>query len=495
MKKLKAHSQKIKQLQESIRYFISSKEISSPLALHYHTGYSNTTRQKSYKRHCPKLDFGQLNEVIQIDLERKVAIVEPRVTMEALLQATLAYQLMPPLLPEFKGITVGGAIMGGAGESSSLHWGCFNDICDCYEIICGNGHLLKASPSENQDIYYGIASSYGSLGALVSAAIQLVPAPDFVYLRYHFFSNPLEALEKMQDLFQGIKGPDFLDGIIFNQNLSVIVEGNLHPEESSVSHRPLFSFNSSQAEWFYQHVKRVALHSQANLYEEKMSLEDYFFRYDLGGFWMGAYLFHIPFLWRFISQGMLGFRKINKENFSESEIHRFHEIPDPPLLGRVLFRPFLKAQTLWALLHKAENWIQNRMIIQDFCIPASNAMKFCKDILNPPIVFPIWLCPIKGTHMPQIFAPHLLVNNHTDKHLINFGLYGIPWQASSIRYLTRKLEQDAHSYGGRKALYSHSYYTSEEFWQIYSRKDYEALRKRMWAQGIWHEITEKVLSE
>lgn len=492
MSKLERHSQKVAELQNDIKAFRNQKDKSSLLAFGYGKSHSNTTRTKRYKQNCPSLDFGQLNEIIHIDPAKRIAIVEPRVTMEKLLHATLPYHLAPPVLPEFKDITVGGAIMGGAGESGSHSWGCFNDICCSYEMIMGDGDLIHVSPVENKEIYYGIAGSYGSLGALVSTEIQLAPIQPFIYLTY-YISNPLEAIDRLKSFYHSSHKPSFLDAIIFSQDLAIVMVGNVEPK-GNVSDAPLFSFNSLSAAWFYQHIKELALEGRHQTFQEKMMIEDYFFRYDLGGFWMGALLFRIPFLARFISEGLMGFAKEEDENFIQVDIQRFHRIIDPPILGRTLLRPLLRAKNLWSLLHKAERWIQKRMMIQDFCIPESKATNFCKEILEKPAIFPIWLCPIKGTQTPQIFAPHFISHCHSDSHFINFGIYGIPSETIPISHITRKLELNVQAYGGRKALYSHSYYTEEEFWQIYSRSSYENLRHITKAEGMWHEITDKVLS-
>lgn len=478
------HSQKIAYLQSCIKA-LRDKKGKHPLVLRYGKGHSNTTRTKAYKQQCSSIDFRALNEVIHIDPNKRIAIVEPRVTMKQLLQATLPYRLAPPIVPEFKEITVGGAIMGGAGESGSHAWGCFNDSCLSHDIIAGDGELLHVSPSENEDIYYGIAGSYGSLGALVNTQIQLIPVNDDLYLTYHIV-HPLEAIEKLTQL--RLSSPLFLDGMIFSKEHAVIVEGRMECEE--IHPIPRLSLTSPFTPWFYQHVKHLP--PQSPPYREKMAIEDYFFRYDLGGFWMGALLFQHPFLVRFISEGILGL--IEKESFSPRDIQRLHCIKDPPLLGRALLYPLVKAKNLWGLLHRAERWVQNRMIIQDFSIPESNAKQFCEQILDDPAIFPLWLCPIQGTHTPQIFTPHVLTHKHNDSHFINFGIYGIPSTSHSIRQITKKLEQIVQGYEGRKALYSHSYYSEDEFWQIYSRSHYERLRNKMQAEGMWHSITDKVLS-
>ena len=114
------HSKKIEQLQARMRDLLAqrrSQDNPPCISLQYHSSNSYTTRTKSYKQKCYSLDCGPLNDVIQIDPQRRIAIVEPRVTMEELLHATLPYGLTVPIIPEIKGITVGGAIMGMAGES------------------------------------------------------------------------------------------------------------------------------------------------------------------------------------------------------------------------------------------------------------------------------------------------------------------------------------------------------------------------------------------
>ena len=64
------------------------------------------------------IDISGLSHVLSIDPLTKTALVEPNVTMESLVKKTLP-QLLPPVVPEFPGIAVGGAPASTAGESSS----------------------------------------------------------------------------------------------------------------------------------------------------------------------------------------------------------------------------------------------------------------------------------------------------------------------------------------------------------------------------------------
>lgn len=432
----KIHAEEIRSLQNQINnFYFESKnnENHPPLTLKYNASNSFTTRTKSYKDGCRSVDCGALNHILEVDPVRQIAIIEPRVTMELLVKATLPFGLTVPVIPEFKEITVGGAILGMAGESASHHWGTFNDVCTAFELIIGNGTLLRATPLENSDIFYGIPGSYGTLGILVLVEIRLIPAKDFVQLRYHTFTNPFEALHTLQKLSRDTEPPDYLDGIVFAKDLAVVIEGNMKSTKEIPSKFPCFSQDSIFSKMYHQHIQKIAFDHRTNSYDEVMTLHDYFFRYDLGAFWTGAHLFNFPFLFRLIMQGILKVSKPAQDGFSKSEIQNFHDVPNPGAAFRACFRPFMSGKKLCKMLHQAEKWIQHRMLIQDFCIPENNANQFFKDILDDPGIFPIWLLPIKGTCHPQIFAPHLLSNKEQEGLFINFGIYGIPSYSHLLR--------------------------------------------------------------
>lgn len=466
----------------------------SLLSLHYNSTTCNVTRSKSYKDVAHSLHFGSLNEVVHVDLEKKTVLVEPRVTMEELVRATLPYGLAVPVIPEFKGITVGGAIMGGATESSGHKAGLVHDVCVSMEILCGDGSLQRVTPDQNPELFYGISGSYGSLGALVLAELTLVPVQEFVHVRYRVFSDPEQAIDHLGFLCHQKETPDFLDGIVFSKDCAVIIDGIMCSAASLPQSVPLFSQKSLTAEWYYHHVETIATSSSNTMYEEVMAFPEYVFRYDQGAFWMGTYLGRMPLCVRFLWEGVFHRKPICKEDIAE-EIRQFHTAKSPNTLFRVLFHRVMSSQRLWSLFHKAEDFIQRRAIIQDFCIPECNAKLFLSDVFTHAGTFPLWLCPIRGTKTPQLLAPHLLPQGSSFSHFINIGIYGLPAYTESVEKITKTLEQKTQRYGGRKVLYTRSYYSLAGFWEIYPRAKYEALRMLTHAIGVWHDVTEKVLSK
>ena len=446
-----AHDQTVLSLAQKI------KNHAGPIALHGSKSH-NTTRSKAYKHSLPKLDFSSLNHVLHVDQENQIAHVEPRVTMEQLVKESLKKGLFPPVVPEFKGITVGGALMGGSGESGSHLFGLFNDLCTEIEILNGAGDVVTITPETDPELFYGLPGTYGALGALVSAKIKLIPAKRSVHLKYHHLP-PEEMLEKMKTLHC-----DFIDGLVFSKTSAVVIEGNL----SDMKPGRLGS-------WYYLQAQKQK--------EEFLPLQDYLFRYDQGAFWMGRYLMKLGVLTKFLLEGVWRWKK-------PSGIRRYHHLTPPSSFWSKVLSPWLGSQTLWKLQHLAEKWVQDRFMVQDFCVPEKNASLFLKEVLENPGVFPLWVCPVKGSSAPQHFSPHL-----GEVRFYNIGVYGIPALPGTLEEITRALESKTKKMGGRKVLYSRSYYTEEEFWKIYPQDIYKRLRKKMKAEGVWQDMTEKVLSE
>lgn len=491
---MRSHRDRVQELQAQIAALNAQKALSKDFAsvsLRYGGRNSFTFRSKAYKQGLPSLDCTDLDHILEIDTHKRLVRVEPRVTMEQLVDATFPLGLCPPVIPEIKTMTIGGAIMGIAGESSSHRWGSFNDCCAAFEFLDGRGDLWRASPFENADLFYGLPGSYGSLGMLVSAEVSLVPVEKLVHLHYHVFTKPSVALEALSSLLHCSHPPDFLEGFVFSDSLAVIVSGNMCADGAATKWIQHYFCNSANTDWYYQHAYQIAL--QGKDYQELMVYPEYLFRHDQGAFWMGAYLCHGSFLKSFFGQGILKLSQGSPSGFSHDKLQRYRNVYAPSRFWQTLLRPIMDCKTLSNLVHRAGSWIHNRFVIQDFCLSEGMAAQFLNEVIGDPAIFPIWLCPIKSCDAGQVFAPHLR-GQDANKFVINIGLYGLPSYSGPVEEITRKLEHRVQQLKGRKVLYSRSYYTKEEFWQIYSREAYECLRQKTAAQGCWHEITDKVLS-
>ena len=163
---------------------------------------SNQVHDTSYKtrNNARAIDLSQWKDVLRVDTENKIVLVEPLVKMRALVDATLKHGMLPCVLPEFKHITVGGAVMGAALESSSHMHGDFLDGCRAVELLLGDGTVAWCSRTERSDLFHALSGSYGTLGLLLSAEIQCQPAFPFVEIKYRLYPSIEEGTAALKSL-------------------------------------------------------------------------------------------------------------------------------------------------------------------------------------------------------------------------------------------------------------------------------------------------------
>lgn len=437
---------------------------------------SNTLRNGEYKASLASLDLSSLNTIISINLEEKWVKVEPRMTVHALCKELLPYGVMLPVTPEFSSITVGGAIMGAALESSSYRYGQFNDACLEYELLLGNGTLLTVSPQEYPELFYAITGSYGTLAILTLVKIQLIPIKKHVRVHYQQFDEKKLLIEFFRKEMQR-QEVDFLDGIGVSNNCWVGIKGILSDDHAGL---PVFK-STPWSPWFYQHVTQVA---QKGSYEEVLPLQHYLFRLDRGAFWMGRFLLRPSLLGR-------AFLRMRLSNIVE-DIRAFAKTlgskDNPSFFFRLLFNHLFSSHSLYRIWHAVPRAISEQLFfIQDFYAPLEKAEETLSLFIQKTDIFPIWLCPIKGTSSPQFLSPHYGKSSY-----LNLGFYGVPTSSTSVPALTAELEEAIFHFGGRKMLYSLTYYSQELFSKIYDTERYRELRKKYYADEVFLPLYNKV---
>lgn len=58
-------------------------------------------------------------------------------------------------------LTVGGLLMGMGVENNSHRYGMFHETCVAYEIVTGDGQLLRCTEQENSDLFRALPGSHG----------------------------------------------------------------------------------------------------------------------------------------------------------------------------------------------------------------------------------------------------------------------------------------------------------------------------------------------
>jgi len=441
-----AHARAVERVREQVRRLAAA----GTAARIYH-GSTNSTRAQEFRREA-MIDASGLDRVLHVDRERRVAVVEPNVPMDALLEATLPFGLMPPVVPEFPGITVGGAVQGGAGESSSFREGLFHDTCLAYEIVLGDRTLVEASREQNADVFWGTACAYGSLGVLTRVDVRLVEARPYVRLRHEHVGGYAEAVARLRDAVEA--GAGFVDAVMLGPGRGVVMTGELASGTGSGvgpgDGLPVATFTGRRDPWFHRHLERLGADR-----EELVPLRDYLFRYDRGAFWMGGHA-----------------------------LRRVH-LPDRAPV-RAALDPFLRARRLYALLHATN--ISQEFFVQDLSMPAETTVEMLELLDRHVGVSPLWLCPLRPAGEDRL-SPSALDADV----VVNIGAWGaFRRPPTEFVRVNRLIEREVVRLGGRKVLYAHAYYTPEELWRIYDRDWYEDLRRRCHADPVFPDLHDKV---
>ena len=434
---------------------------------------SHVMRAKEYKKKSPRVSLSKLNQIVKI--EENAIWVEPYVTQEELAKATLPLGKIPPVIAEFKKITVGGAIMGSSLESSSHRFGQFNDPCLEYELLLGDSSIVKASPHEHKDLFYAVSGSFGSLALLTMAKIPLIrvkPYVAVVSLRYKNLDDYFKALKK---LCHEKDRPNYIEGLIFAKDDFRIITGTFTDQVKGI----FYDQKSSASEWYHQYVYKNDAFT--------MRIEDYLFRYDRGAFWMGTYALWTSLLARFLFENTL-FDPLVKP-FKEYPEGKYNQLKFPPYVFRKLAGWSMDSYDLYKRLHaKKEGWFKKHFVIQDFYIPEENVEKMVEYTLEQNKIFPLWICPCKGTETEQILSPH-----QGEKLFFDVGIYGWPYEAMSGDMAAADLEKKTYELSGRKMFYSYNFLSTEEMERLYPLDRFNSIRSAYKAEVFPH-FLEKLYS-
>ncbi|MCP6719166.1 MAG: FAD-binding protein [Patescibacteria group bacterium] len=444
----KNHNETINGIAHKIRRHVKSGSNKKLRFKHGRTHSTSSTRnQEDENYHF--IDFSSLNHFIEINKSEGWLSVEPNVPMDKLAKETLKHGFLPPVVMEFPGITVGGGIQGAALESSSYKWGQFNDIALEYEIITGAGEVITATPQNNNDIFYGLSGSYGSLGLLTLAKIRVIPVKKYVRLTYFRTEGKENVLERIRQEI-GNQANDFVEGIIFDAQNSVIITGEFSDEKSL----PIQTFSKATDPWFWRHAQKIT--EKQDKYQELVPIYDYLFRYDRGSFWMGEYTFprlHLP----------------------HNKITQF------------LLNPFMNTRRLYDALHALK--VSKSYFIQDVYFPfdkAIDCLEYNEEKLD---IYPLWLCPVKPTTTSQKLSPHF----NKASVILDIGIWGQPKNIQENYFeINKDFEKFVTEKNARKMFYAETFYTEEEFWGIYNKDWYTELRNKYHADKIFSNVWQNI---
>jgi delta24-sterol reductase len=280
--------------------------------------------------------------------------------------------------------------------------------------------------------------------------MELIEAKSYVELEYIPVGNVEDAVRELRH-YEGESDVAYMDGIMYSMNSGVIMIGRLTDEAiPGRSQR----FDRAADPWFYMHaegvLKAMTSSGDTKCYKETIPIQTYLFRYDRGVFWSGLRAF----------------------KYFATPFNR---------LTRYLLDPFMYSRTMVHALHRSG--IAKQTIIQDYGVPYGSAAEFIQWTDERTGIWPLWLCPVKSA--PRDERSFSQGNNIKDEILLDVGIWDMgPKDRDAFIKLNREFEAKVTELGGMKCLYAHSYYTEQEFWDIYDEEKYTALRTRYHGQSL-----------
>ncbi|KAI0424439.1 hypothetical protein F5Y09DRAFT_335754 [Xylaria sp. FL1042] len=443
---MEAHNEAVSTISKRLQDFYARRE-----AFRVYHGSTNSTRA-IHKDSDKIVDTSRLNHVIVVDKTKKTALAEPNVPMDKLVEAALQNGLVPLVVMEFPGITVGGGFSGSAGESSSGRHGPFDSTINSIEIVIPNGEVLHASKAESPDLYWGAASAFGTVGIVTLLEVQLQDAGQYVQLTHYPVRSFSEASKKLQEQVADTS-VEFVDGIVFSSSRTVICAGRLVDTIPSGS-KPR-RYLGRRDPWFYLDVQKRVMGSSSAVVDY-VPLKDYLFRWDRGGFWVARYAYRY-FLTPF------------------------------NCITRYVLDTFMHARVMYHALHKSG--LSDTYIIQDVGVPFDAVGAFYEWLHETLHIYPLWLCPIRVRRYTPDAAHGLHADfadpSSTPEIMLNFGVWGPgPNDYDQLVRLNRLIEHKVHELGGKKTLYAQAYYTEDEFWKTYNKPAYDAVRIKYHADHL-----------
>lgn len=384
-----------------------------------------------------RLDVRAFNNVIHIDARASVIEVEGMTPYETIVRDCLAHGVMPAVVPQLKSITIGGAVTGCGIESSSFKFGLVHETVREMEILLGDGTTVVCTPeNEYRDLFFGFPNSYGTLGYALKLKLLAVPVKRYVKLTHIRYAEVEKYFEGIRNWC--VRNVDFVDGVVFARDEMYLTIGEFCDDVPFTSD---YTFENI----YYQSIRRRET--------DYLTTVDYLWRWDTDWFWC------------------------SKNLFVQNSLVR--ALVGKPRLNSVTYTKIMRWNSKWKLTHYFNKLLGYRTesVIQDVEIPLKHCSAFLDFFHDMIGITPVWICPIRPYRSDVQFE---LYRMDPEILYVNFGF----WDAIKSRkrlpqgFYNRQIEHTVAELGGMKSLYSDSYYTEAEFWELYNKPAYDALKTR-----------------
>jgi delta24-sterol reductase len=362
---------------------------------------------------------------------------------------------------------VAGIINGLALESSSHRHGLFPMNVTAFDVVLANGDVLEVTPESHPDLYATLPGSYGTLGIVTKASIQLVDARPFVHSRYRHFER---ASDYVQAFSAALGAHDFIEGFVMARDSHVLVTSDFSDARADLATYHAMKHGNL---WYYEHAT-----AQARLgAEDVVPTYEYLFRHLRSLLWVSRFanFLHLPMtrLGRWLID-----RRVTRD------LREFGLTSDIPHRDR-----------------------ERSVVMQDCAVVLSRleeALDYVKQHFG---IYPFWNCPVgrpqRGPYAGDSERELLFITDQrrtpaerraveaSDHYVVDLGLYG---EATVPNFRHQPAIRAFQKFVDMPAMWGVSYLTQDELEEIFDIRAYEAIRRKYHAAEAFPHVEEKVLN-
>lgn len=148
------------------------------------------------------LEMKSMGRIGEPDLDALTIDCEPGVVWRDLAHHLKRWDLVPRVLTNNLGVTVGGTLaMAGIGVASFLYGSQGDNVVEM-DVVTGDGKLVTCSPERNEDLFWAAIAGLGQFGIITRARLQLrrfKPMTRSYYLLYDDLRVFLEDAKRSMD--------------------------------------------------------------------------------------------------------------------------------------------------------------------------------------------------------------------------------------------------------------------------------------------------------
>ena len=415
---------------------------------------SNLFRTRT-KAHSRGLDTSGLTDVITVYAQARTADVAGMCTYDDLVAATLRHGLAPLVVPQLKTITLGGAVTGLGIESTSFRNGLPHESVLEMDILTGTGEVLTVSPTKHADLYRAFPNSYGTLGYALRLRIELEPVKPFVALRHLRFHSLGDLVTAMGRIIQtgrlNGESVDYLDGVVFSADESYLCVGMQTDAPGAVS------------DYTGQQIYYRSIQHENGITDDRLTIHDYLWRWDTDWFWCSK-----PF---------------------GAQDPRLRRIWPKRYRSSSFYSTLMKYEQRFQIgdrIEKRNGRPPRERVVQDVEVPLARCAEYLEWFLATVPIEPIWLCPLRLRETAGAEAGSSATGSNTwplypikpNQTYVNIGFWATVPIGQHEGETNRLIERTISELDGHKSLYSDSYYSPEEFDELYGGETYRALKRR-----------------